>query len=1219
MVEYVLKIDIDETDLVRKLKSAMKKAGALGLGAGGMIGGATRGTPKGTPMGKTMPQAMFPKEMPPMSMSNQQKLGFAMASARVKIDAFKEKSSFEMQNAMLKKATSRANALERIEKLQGDWKKRMFSAGTIVKLAGLATGVAGLLQFRKMVVDSSPMLQAMLKILNVGIMFILRPIGDMFGFIMRPLVIPFMQMAVQWYIKSLKMIPVWTKIGQSILAALHQQWGDSANLWHAAFVEWQGISEYERAISDSNKRIEAMMEAAKDEDSPGGEEITEKEQTGIDELILAEQEMNDEFNLHYKQLVAEIMSFVNSGDEWQKGQSELYGHLLDLDKIRNQRLQDEFEATQDMVGDLERVWAYLTGKGETLPKDKKYQLLGGDGEEHLLGGPKQPEEEEPTITKPIEPEIDQSTSAKYALSFLDFLSKGWNDFITWMESQSTQSRLRNVMTPQLLGYGLKTPEQIEADAFIGPRREEDMKESPTKGIPVGIRWLTDLLDVQKEEVQTKEEPLPPWVGSLQYIFGNLDTSLGKYTTAIQESNISLSKVRSARSKDEKGGYGEFGLTIMQQILTGIGNANVAKYAKEDRLEQQELERYPDKGDPNEIGREGLSILGVANYGKSQDQLTMEEKMKEQEALAQKTMEEWGYKPPTPNEEYEAKTGGYIKDVDKAMERFDELAVLREVLEATLTTAQEAEDKEAEKEAAEALRVLVEEQYRIINGIYETTGELKEVRNVLRTKLDQIATILTAGFRSQGACIPQVTGATSFSNSPYATQAEIDAITQKGMCCAPVEYGPDGRPIAPQSTKIKTKVTKDKEEEEKEDDSSDDSGSEGMAGGGVISEEIFGIGKCTGKKYRFGETGDEVVIPMNKFNTMVTNTSRIGIPSYITNPNIDKPQQKSKDYIDRVNRYNEDISASKDIQTDVQGRLEEYGEFEGEKTEEYKKKVWQYVCTHTRKVFQGGGGIGTRQTSEYKEFLAGQAGMLTELTSIQEQMAESQQKLDDITDRENVRTHDVSKFEGISGGRMAKYTRDVYEAQGAVTGAQTEVDEYGEFEGEKTETYKGKTWTYWCGLKRMHRRQGGGTKTRNTAEYNEWLSGQTELQTQLTNVQNMLDAQEEKIAPYADMFSSEQILQAMQGVMSTFETSMMGGGDQVTNKTTNQGDQIISTHNTEGSQTTSNHNTEGNTTTNLGGITINVNSSASNSDQLIVELGPKILKYLQDNDSRVGIR
>ncbi len=95
MVDYVLKIDIDETDLVRKLKSAMKKAGSLGMG-GGVAGAAGARGPTGS-SGST-----FPKEMPPMSMANMQKLGYIMASTKVKLDAVKEKEQFAFVKSQAK-------------------------------------------------------------------------------------------------------------------------------------------------------------------------------------------------------------------------------------------------------------------------------------------------------------------------------------------------------------------------------------------------------------------------------------------------------------------------------------------------------------------------------------------------------------------------------------------------------------------------------------------------------------------------------------------------------------------------------------------------------------------------------------------------------------------------------------------------------------------------------------------------------------------------------------------------------------------------------------------------------------------------------------------------------------------------------------------------------------------------------------------------------------
>lgn len=67
----------------------------------------------------------------------------------------------------------------------------------IAKLAVIATGVASIVGFvqkiASMTIQASPILQSMLKLLNTGIMFMLRPIGDFIGFFLRPIIVYFIR------------------------------------------------------------------------------------------------------------------------------------------------------------------------------------------------------------------------------------------------------------------------------------------------------------------------------------------------------------------------------------------------------------------------------------------------------------------------------------------------------------------------------------------------------------------------------------------------------------------------------------------------------------------------------------------------------------------------------------------------------------------------------------------------------------------------------------------------------------------------------------------------------------------------------------------------------------------------------------------------------------------------------------------------------------------
>jgi hypothetical protein len=88
----------------------------------------------------------------------------------------------------------------------------------IAKLGVIALGVGSLVglvsKLTGMIVDSSPMLKGMLKLLNYSVMLILRPIGDFFGFFLRPIIIYFMRsIALPWY---KQMRPIMQALGSKL-------------------------------------------------------------------------------------------------------------------------------------------------------------------------------------------------------------------------------------------------------------------------------------------------------------------------------------------------------------------------------------------------------------------------------------------------------------------------------------------------------------------------------------------------------------------------------------------------------------------------------------------------------------------------------------------------------------------------------------------------------------------------------------------------------------------------------------------------------------------------------------------------------------------------------------------------------------------------------------------------------------------------------------------
>lgn len=232
MVEYILKIDIDESDLVRKLNNALKKVRMPGVATGGS--GSFQPS-------QGMAGNVFIGGKGAITEAGMRRV----AEFTEKQQAFREgqENTLRIDNAlkMHREDVRYQHSMEKLSRMQNNWTQKMFNVGTVVKLAGLASGVAGLLQMRKMIIDSSPMLQAMHKLLNVGIMFILRPIGDFFGFVMRPLFIPFVKFAVQFYASTLKFIPVWNKIGLGILAALNLDFATSKEYFQQATEEFEGL------------------------------------------------------------------------------------------------------------------------------------------------------------------------------------------------------------------------------------------------------------------------------------------------------------------------------------------------------------------------------------------------------------------------------------------------------------------------------------------------------------------------------------------------------------------------------------------------------------------------------------------------------------------------------------------------------------------------------------------------------------------------------------------------------------------------------------------------------------------------------------------------------------------------------------------------------------------------------------------------------------------
>ncbi len=130
----------------------------------------------------------------------------------------------------------------------------------IAKLAAIAIGVGALVglvtKIASMSISASPMLAQMLKLMNFGVLLILRPIGDFFGFFLRPLIIYFLRSIIlPWYRLAR---PLMQKFGQWLGMGVTQNVGSNlSGTWALITGDWESVS---RITAESNARIQAFWE-----------------------------------------------------------------------------------------------------------------------------------------------------------------------------------------------------------------------------------------------------------------------------------------------------------------------------------------------------------------------------------------------------------------------------------------------------------------------------------------------------------------------------------------------------------------------------------------------------------------------------------------------------------------------------------------------------------------------------------------------------------------------------------------------------------------------------------------------------------------------------------------------------------------------------------------------------------------------------------------------
>lgn len=92
------------------------------------------------------------------------------------------------------------------------------AGGKLATLGIMSVGIMGIFDIMKklagIIVDSSPMLKAMMQLLNTGIMLMLRPIGDFIGFMLRPIMVYLLRYVMLPFYKY--MAPFAQKYGTAI-------------------------------------------------------------------------------------------------------------------------------------------------------------------------------------------------------------------------------------------------------------------------------------------------------------------------------------------------------------------------------------------------------------------------------------------------------------------------------------------------------------------------------------------------------------------------------------------------------------------------------------------------------------------------------------------------------------------------------------------------------------------------------------------------------------------------------------------------------------------------------------------------------------------------------------------------------------------------------------------------------------------------------------------
>ena len=425
MADYKLKLDIDAALLQKKIADALKATGLSGLSGAGKA--FSPGKSPYDAYNKQLAKDVEKQKLHRLKMNHQFKMDLearihqrqmavkqaAYTNAMVRKSGEKTAQSFQMIGQLLggryggaggaiigqlaaqkgfwkpqEKSTpgfaGAAKAILGEEKAQGliqmDKQKqstKMNRFPRAVKIAGIAAGAAGMVGLGKMIIDSSPMMQTMLKLMNLGIMFTLRPIGDMIGVVFRPLMISFVKWSVDWYKGWVEHMPTW------------EGWGKAIN---------EFIDNPSAALSDLSKDIADRIATLLDIELPEGE----KTQRDLDiENFWADQKVRWEgLERNFEQYL-EAFAYIFSGSfvrdikaNWDRivtGFANMFGVFgVSLDYILNGGLEESVTAFVDGTVELfETIWKSISdGFTNFWVWLKDIPILGGlfkAAEKALLG------------------------------------------------------------------------------------------------------------------------------------------------------------------------------------------------------------------------------------------------------------------------------------------------------------------------------------------------------------------------------------------------------------------------------------------------------------------------------------------------------------------------------------------------------------------------------------------------------------------------------------------------------------------------------------------------------------------------------------------------------------------------------------------------------------------------------------------------------------------